>query len=50
MKNSKYMLILLTGALSFGSCKKDFLELYPEGQMNEGNFYKSTVDFQQVRP
>lgn len=48
MKNSKYMLILLTGALSFGSCKKDFLELYPEGQMNEGNFYKSTVDFQQA--
>ncbi|TDO19583.1 RagB/SusD family nutrient uptake outer membrane protein [Pedobacter duraquae] len=48
MKNSKYMLILLTGALSFGSCKKDFLELFPEGQMNEGNFYKSTVDFQQA--
>ena len=48
MKNSKYIMILLTGALSFGSCKKDFLELYPEGQMNEGNFYKSTIDFQQA--
>jgi hypothetical protein len=48
MKNSKYMLVLLTGALSLASCKKSFLELYPEGNMNEGNFYKSTTDFQQA--
>jgi hypothetical protein len=48
MKNIKYMVILLSGALTLASCKRSFLELYPEGQMNEGNFYLNTKDFQQA--
>lgn len=48
MKNLKYILILLTGTLTTVSCKKSFLELYPEGNINEANFFKSTVDFQQA--
>ena len=47
MKNYK-LIILLGLALSASSCKDNFLDLYPEGQMNEGNFYKSTADFQQA--
>ncbi|TDB67899.1 RagB/SusD family nutrient uptake outer membrane protein [Arundinibacter roseus] len=27
------------------SCSNDFLELYPEDSLNEGNFYKSEVEF-----
>jgi tetratricopeptide (TPR) repeat protein len=30
------------------SCSKKFVTLYPEGQVNEGNFYKTTSDFQQA--
>src|ERR1700761_5585761 len=29
-------------------CSKKFVTLYPEGQVNEGNFYKSTSDFQEA--
>ncbi len=39
------LILIIIGATS---CKKDFLVLYPEGQINEGNFYKTTTDFQQA--
>lgn len=48
MKNIKYMVILLSGALTLASCKRSFLELYPEGQMNEYNYFQNTKDFQQA--
>jgi hypothetical protein len=42
-------LYLVAGCLLFlTSCKENFLELYPEGQINEQNFYKTTLDFQQA--
>lgn len=48
MKQVK-LFILFTFALAIlVSCKKDFLTLYPEGNLNEGNFYKSATDFQQA--
>lgn len=47
MKNYKYILYTILLILSI-SCKKDFLELYPEGNLNTENFYKSTQDFQQA--
>jgi tetratricopeptide (TPR) repeat protein len=40
--------ILISTIIITASCKKDFLVLYPEGQINEGNFYKTTADFQQA--
>lgn len=46
MKYYKYILILATLATALGSCSKDFVTLYPEGQINGGNFYKTTADFQ----
>lgn len=39
--------IILT-FLFFSSCKNNFLNEFPEGQLNEKNFYKSTADFQQA--
>jgi len=32
----------------FAACSKKFVTLYPEGQVNEGNFYKSASDFQEA--
>ena len=46
--NKLFNYILLLTIIISASCKKDFLELYPEGQINEGNFYKTTADFQQA--
>ncbi|HTI07507.1 MAG TPA: RagB/SusD family nutrient uptake outer membrane protein, partial [Puia sp.] len=34
--------------LIISSCKKSFVTLYPEGQVNEGNFFKTTSDFQEA--
>jgi hypothetical protein len=45
---TKYITILLLFAIALGSCKKNFLTLYPEGQINEGNFYKTATDFRQA--
>ncbi|SIN71088.1 RagB/SusD family nutrient uptake outer membrane protein [Chitinophaga niabensis] len=39
--------IILTFLL-FSSCKNNFLNEFPEGQLNEKNFFKSTADFQQA--
>ena len=48
MKRIKIFLYLSVAVSVISSCKKDFLTLYPEGNLNEGNFYKSTQDFQQA--
>jgi starch-binding outer membrane protein, SusD/RagB family len=48
MKKVKIFLFLAIAVLVLGACKKEFLTLYPEGNLNEGNFYKSTQDFQQA--
>lgn len=44
MKKFTYIALLL----ALGACSKKFVTLYPEGQVNEGNFYKTTSDFQQA--
>lgn len=48
MRQTIYLTIIAIIAIALGACKKDFLTLYPEGQINEGNFYKTTTDFQQA--
>ncbi len=48
MKQGKIFIYFALAALTLGSCKKSFLELYPEGNLNDGNFFKSTKDFQQA--
>src|SRR6218665_825171 len=47
MKKFKYIL-LATALIIYASCGKNFLELYPEGNLNTGIFYKNTQDFQQA--
>jgi len=47
MNKLLYFIFILI-IFSTTSCKKDFLVLYPEGSINEGNFYKTTSDFQQA--
>ncbi|MBZ4189506.1 RagB/SusD family nutrient uptake outer membrane protein [Niabella beijingensis] len=49
MKNYRYTLgVSVAVAFIFSSCKKDFLTLYPEGNLNEKIFYKTPADFQQA--
>ena len=48
MKRINYLMILAGLTLVIGSCKKDFVTRYPAGQVNEGNFFKTTADFQQA--
>lgn len=48
MQQLKYITIIAIAAISFGSCKKDYLALYPEGQINGANFYKTETDFQEA--
>lgn len=48
MTKVRYITILAFLAVALGSCKKDFLTLYPEGNINENTFYKSATDFQQA--
>ena len=48
MHKAKYITILSMTALALGSCKKDFLNQYPQGSINVGNFYKTTTDFQEA--
>jgi len=49
MKSYQYIPgFCLLVAATFSSCQKDFLTLYPEGNLNEGIFYKTTQDFQQA--
>ena len=48
MQQIKSFIYFAFAVAALSSCKKDFLTLYPEGNLNEGNFYKSTQDFQQA--
>ncbi len=48
MRRNKILIYLALSTVAFSACKKDFLTLYPEGNLNEGLFYKSTTDFQQA--
>lgn len=48
MKAKHILSIVLGGLVLTTGCKEEFLELYPEGQINVGNFYKTTLDFQQA--
>jgi starch-binding outer membrane protein, SusD/RagB family len=40
--------IILLSLLIAASCSKKFVTLYPEGQVNEGNFFQSTSDYQEA--
>ncbi|HEY4289548.1 MAG TPA: RagB/SusD family nutrient uptake outer membrane protein [Puia sp.] len=47
----RYTIIFLGGlavAAALASCSKKFVTLYPQGQLNEGVFYKTNSDFQQA--
>jgi len=44
MKN----IYLFLGLAMLAACSKKFVTLYPEGQVNEGNYYKTAADFQQA--
>lgn len=46
MKRLNYISLLLGVVLIASSCKKSFLDLSPEGQLNENNFFLTTKDFQ----
>ena len=46
MQTARTILILFS--LALGACKKDFLAIYPQGQVNAPNFYKTEQDFQQA--
>ncbi|ANH83257.1 glycan metabolism protein [Niabella ginsenosidivorans] len=48
MQKHTYISAVCLAAVIFSSCKKEFLTLYPEGNLNEGVFYKSDADFQQA--
>jgi hypothetical protein len=46
MKKAYFFIILF--ALSIASCKKDFLNLSPQDQVSEANFYKTEDQFRQA--
>ncbi len=48
MTQKKVLTYIALSIVLLSSCKKEFLTLYPEGNLNEGNFYLSTADFQQA--
>ncbi|MBN9384503.1 MAG: RagB/SusD family nutrient uptake outer membrane protein [Chitinophagaceae bacterium] len=48
MRQAKYITILSIAVMALGSCKKDFLNQYPQGAINITNFYKTTTDFQEA--
>lgn len=48
MKKVLYKHTVLIVLAIFASCKKDFLELNPQGRLNAENFYNTTKDFQQA--
>lgn len=45
MKQNRWIKTLLAAALLLTACKDKFLTEFPEGQLNEGNFFLSTDDF-----
>src|ERR1700754_4313782 len=51
MQNTMRYTMILSGfivILAGASCSKKFVTRYPEGQLNEGVFYKTNSDFQQA--
>lgn len=48
MRNIKYIIVLISAAYFFTGCSESFLTLSPEGNLNEGIFFKSEDDFQQA--
>jgi len=48
MRQAKYITIFSIAVIALGSCKKDFLNQYPQGSINITNFYKTTTDFQEA--
>jgi len=45
----KPSIVIFSGLiLTLASCSKSFVTLYPEGQVNEGNFYKTNSDFEEA--
>jgi hypothetical protein len=48
MKRPVYPLLLAGLTIIAGSCSKNFVQLNPEGQVNEGNFFKTASDFQEA--
>jgi starch-binding outer membrane protein, SusD/RagB family len=48
MKRTTQILLLAGLTVIAGSCSKSFVTLNPEGQVNEGNFFKTTSDFQEA--
>ena len=48
MKQPVYPFLLAGLTIIAGSCSKSFVKLNPEGQVNEGNFFKTASDFQEA--
>ena len=48
MRQIKILLSLSIALFLMGSCNKTFLEINPEGNLNEAIFFKSTQDFKQA--
>jgi hypothetical protein len=48
MQPKKYLTIIAIASVAISSCSKSWLTAYPDGAINEGNFYKSESDFQQA--
>src|ERR1700754_3172841 len=44
----KHIFIYTGMALALASCSKKFVTLYPEGQVNEGNFFQSASDYEEA--
>ncbi|HVK48248.1 MAG TPA: RagB/SusD family nutrient uptake outer membrane protein [Pseudobacter sp.] len=42
----KYIFFISAGIALGSSCKKGILDLYPEGSITSGNYFKSTAEFQ----
>jgi hypothetical protein len=44
----KLLYILLPGLISLGSCKEEFLRIYPETSISSASFYKTATHFDQA--
>jgi hypothetical protein len=44
----KLLYLLLLGLLGLGSCKKEFLDLFPKTSVTEANFYQTAAQFDQA--
>ena len=48
MKTIKAILLIISAGCVFSSCSDNFLERFPEGNLNTGNFFNSTEEFEQA--